>query len=377
MKQILYTILAITVVACGNKEKSITDIISSKDIKAIKTERSKVVAELKLLDDALVQLDTIKKLPLVSTLQPKTQAFNHFVEIQGNVETKQNLILFPEMGGLLKRVLVKDGQRVSKGQTIAIIDDAGLKEQLAQLSARADLSKTTFERQERLWKQKIGSEIQFLQTQTAYLADLNAVKQLKTQIDKVNIHAPFSGIIDEVITDEGSFVAPGQTPIARLVNLNNMTIAAEIPETYVRFVKKGKKVKAFFPVLDKHTETVITQAGNFINPNNRKFKVEMQVPKNIEAKPNMSVRLLVNDYQNEQAILIPQSIISENENNEEYIYVAVKENGKYMAKKSFIKTGKTSKNDIEVLEGLSTNSQIIIEGARTIREGQQIKILNR
>ena len=376
MKKILYTLFAITLVACGSKEKTITDIIAEKDIKEIKTKRATVVANLKLLDDALVQLDTVKKLALVSTITPSPTTFQHFVEIQGNVETKQNLVLFAEMGGMLKSIPVKEGQRVSKGQTIAVIDDAGIKEQLAQAETSTKLAQTTFERQERLWAQKIGSELQFLQAKANYETQAKAVEQIKKQLSKSYITAPFSGVIDDIITEAGSFIAPGQTPILRLVNLNSMTINAEVPETFIRFVKKGKKVKAFFPVLDADTETTITQAGNFINPNNRKFKIEMEVPKNINAKPNMSVRLLVNDYENKNAILIPQSIISENENNEEYVYVITQKEGKNYAHKNIVKTGKTNKNQIEVLEGLSSASQLIIEGARTVREGQQVKILN-
>lgn len=376
MKKIVYTLLAITIIACGTKEKSVSDLIVEKDIKSIKAKRSMVLADLKLLDEALITLDTIKKLTLVSTLQPTPTLFDHFVEIQGNVETKQNLILYPEMGGLLMRVLVKEGQKVNKGQTVAIVDDSGMKEQLAQAESGLALAKTTYERQERLWNQKIGSEMQFLQAKTNYETQSNAVQQINKQLGKSNLKAPFSGVIDDIITEAGSFVAPGQTPIIRLVNLNNMTIKAEVPENFVRFVKAGKKVKAFFPVLDTETETTITQAGNFINPNNRKFQIEMAIPKNIHAKPNMSVRLLVNDYEKENTILIPQSIISENENNETYVYVVKKEKNNYFAHKNLIKTGKTSKNDIEVLEGLTSNSQIIIEGARTVREGQQVKILN-
>lgn len=377
MKKIIYTLLAVATIACGSKEKSIADIIDSKDIKEIKTKRSTVVADLKLLDDALVKLDTVKKLTLVSTLQPTVSEFNHYVDIQGNVTTKQNLILYPEMGGKLERVLVKEGQLVNEGELIAIIDGSGIQEQLAQAQTGAALSKTTFERQERLWSQKIGSEIQYLQTKTDFEAKTKMVEQIQQQLNKTKITAPFDGIIDDIITDEGSFVAPGQSPIVRIVNLNNMTINAEVPETFVRFVKKDKKVKVFFTVLDQEVETTITQAGNFINPNNRKFKIEMAVPKNIAAKPNMSVRLLVNDYINENAIMIPQSIISENEKREEYIYVVKTENNKHIAHKQFITTGKTNENEIEVLNGIDESMSIIIEGARTVREGQQVKILNK
>jgi len=376
MKKLIYTLLTLTVVACGSKEKNLKEIIAEKNIKQIKSKRAALVTDLKLLDDALIKLDTVKKLALVSTLKPTPTMFQHFVEIQGNVETKQNLLVFAEMGGSLQTITVKEGQKVSKGQTIAIINDSGIKEQLGQAETALKLAQTTFERQERLWKQKIGSEMQFLQAKANFETQEKMVDQINKQLNKSEIKAPFTGVVDDIITEQGSFIAPGQTPILRLVNLNNMTIEAEIPETFIRFVSKGKKVKAFFPVLDTETETTITQAGNFINPNNRKFKVEMKVPKNINAKPNMSVRLLVNDYENKNAILIPQSIISENENNEEYVYVIIHKEGKNYAHKNIIKTGKTSKNKIEVLKGLSPTSQLIIEGARTVREGQQVKILN-
>ena len=377
MKKILFVIAAITMIACGTKkEQSVADVIATDNIKEIKAKRNALVSQVKELEIAISKLDTVKKTILVSTMLATTTDFYHYVEIQGNVETKQNLILYPEINGALKSILVKEGQRVNKGQTIAIIDDSGLKDQLAQLEADAELAKTTFERQERLWNQKIGSEIQFLQAKTAYAAKSKAVDNLKAQIDKTYLKAPYSGIVDDIITEEGSYVMPGQSPIVRLVNLSDMTISAEVPETFISNVKKGKKVDIYIPVLDASAETTITQAGNFINPNNRKFKVEMNVPNSIQAKPNMSVRLNINDYHNEAAILIPQSIISENEKNEEYIFTAVKKGDKYVAHKTFVELGRTNKNDIEVVSGLAPKSLIIVEGARSVKEGQEVTILN-
>lgn len=375
MKKILLTLASVTLIACGSKkEESLADIIAKKDLKEIKAKRNNLLSDVKQLERAIAELDTIKKSVLVSTLSATATDFYHYVEIQGNVETEQNLILYPEISGTLQSVLVKEGQKINKGQTIAVIDDSGLGDQLAQLEADADLAKTTFERQERLWNQNIGSEIQFLQAKTAYAAKSKAVDNLKAQIAKTQLKAPYSGIVDDIITDEGSFVMPGQSPIIRLVNLSNMTISAEVPETYIQHVKKGKKVDLYIPVLNTKAETTITQTGNYINPNNRKFKVEMNVPKNIEAKPNMSVHLNINDYHNEAAILIPQSIIAENENNEEYVFTAIKKGNKYIAKKTFIELGRANKNDIEVTKGLKPNALVILEGARSVKDGQQVTI---
>lgn len=366
---------ALLLIACQPKATSSADIIASNDLKAIKTQRITLLQEVKDLETAISKLDTVKKLALVSTLKMKTTDFYHTFEVQGNVETKQNLLIQPEFSGNLKKIFVKEGQKVSKGQVIAVIDDAGLKNQLAQAEANADLAKKTFERQERLWSQKIGSEIQFLQAKANYLASKNQVAQIKAQLDKVNVRAPFTGTIDDIITEEGSLVSPGQTPIARIVNLDNMTIAAQIPEIYMTSVTKGKTAKAIFPVLGATAETVVTTTGNFINPASRNFKVEMNVPKEIDAKPNMTVKLNINDYHNEKAYLIPQSIISENEHNEKYIYTIVQKGNIATAQKVVIQTGKTQGDNIEVLDGLSEGAEIIIEGARSVKDNQEVSII--
>ncbi|WP_313791166.1 efflux RND transporter periplasmic adaptor subunit [Lacinutrix neustonica] len=133
------------------------------------------------------------------------------------------------MGGILRSVLVKEGQHVSGGQLLARIDDGGMSQQIAQFQIQADLAKTTYERQKRLWDQKIGSEIQYLQAKSAYEGQVEAVNQLKSQLAKTSVRAPFSGVIDDIITEQGSVVAPGQTPLLRIVNLNDMYISVDVP----------------------------------------------------------------------------------------------------------------------------------------------------
>ena len=303
--------------------------------------------------------------------------FNHYLELQGNVSTKQNLIIYPEYSGILKRVFVKEGQQVSKGQTLAKIDDGGLSQQVAQLQIQAELAKTTFERQERLWNQKIGSEIQYLQAKSTYEAQEQAVSQLEQQIAKTTVRAPFSGTIDDVITEQGSVVAPGQSQLFRIVNLKNMYIETDVPERYISDVIPGKNVHVEFPVLGKTMNAKIRQAGNFINPANRTFKIEVAIPnKDKTIKPNLTAKLKINDYTNEKAILIPQSIISENAEGKQYVYIIIDKNdNKAKAKRVIIETGKTQGDDIEVLSGLENGNEIIEEGARNVKDGQDVKIL--
>ncbi|GAL70527.1 efflux RND transporter periplasmic adaptor subunit [Jejuia pallidilutea] len=387
MKYITLTIIsAIILTSCGgNKNKSVEDIIASQDLEQIRQKKTELdaaaqelSAKLKLLEKEIKALDPQEKIPLITTFIAKEEVFNHFVELQGDVDTKQNLVIYPEFSGVLSQVYVKEGQRVNKGQILAKIDDGGLSQQLAQLKIQAELAKTTFERQKRLWDQKIGSEIQYLQAKSTYEAQQQAVNQLEQQVGKTNVRAPFSGIIDDVITEQGSVVAPGQSQLFRIVNLDDMYIETDVPERYITDITKGKDVKVNFPVLGKEMDAKIRQAGNFINPANRTFKVEVAIPnKDMSIKPNLTAKLKINDYTNNKAILIPQSIISENAEGQQYIYTTTdKTDSLAKAKRVIIKTGKTQGDVIEVLSGIENNAEIIKEGARSVKDGQTVKVIN-
>ncbi len=386
----IYTLLTATLLltACGGdkKAKSVEDLVASNNLEALIEKREEIDAkqleyaeQLKLINDRISELDTVKKLPLVTALLIESKKFDHFLELQGNVKTKQNLVIYPEMGGTLTRVYVKEGQNVTKGQLLATIDDGGLSQQVAQMQIQADLAKTTFERQERLWQQKIGSEIQYLQAKSTFEAQQRAVNQLKSQLSKTSVRAPFTGVIDDVITDQGSVVAPGQSQLMRIVNLEDMYIETDVPESFITNVTVNKDVKIEFPILGKSMDAKIRQAGNFINPANRTFKIEVAVSnKDKSIKPNLTAKLKINDYSSENALLIPQSIISENAEGEQYIYIIDNKNpdNEGIAKRIIIQTGKAQGDVIEIVNGLKSGVEVIQEGARSVKDGQLVKVIN-
>ncbi|PSG90567.1 efflux RND transporter periplasmic adaptor subunit [Aurantibacter aestuarii] len=388
MKKIITLVtLSLILWSCGGdkQEASLEAVLNSKNTKDIATKRQELVdqqqniqQQLKQIDEALAEINPDKNVPLITTFKAKTEEFNHYVELQGNVTTKQNLVLTPEMSGILTSVYVKEGDKVRKGQLLALVDDGGLSQQKAQLQIQADLAKTTYERQKRLWDQKIGSEIQFLQAKSTYDGQMAALNQINQQLAKTRITAPFSGEIDDVITEQGSVVGAGQTPIMRIVNLNDMYIETEVPERYLANISNDSKVEVNFPVLNETVQAKVRQTGNYINPSNRTFKIEIEVPKTEkQIKPNLTARLKINDYTNKEAILIPQNIISENADGEQYIYILEdKENNKAVAKQVIIETGETQGDVIEILSGLKNNDEIIQEGARSVKEGQTVKIIN-
>jgi len=388
MKYIFSVLLiGILIISCsGDKKQSVESVIATDNLEGIRLKRGEIVAkqqeisaQLKQLDERIAVLDTTKKVPLITTFTAKLDVFNHYLELQGNVSTKNNLVVFPEYSGILTRVYVKEGQKVKKGQTLAKIDDGGMSQQLAQAQIQANLAKTTFERQERLWNQKIGSEIQFLQAKSTYEAQEQAVNQIKQQIGKTIVRAPFTGTIDDVITEQGSVVGAGQSQLIRIVNLDDMYIETNVPERYISNVTKNKDVQVEFPVLGKTMTAKVRQAGNFINPANRTFKVEIAVPnKDKSIKPNLTAKLRINDYTNEKALLIPQSVISENADGEQYVYIVTNKNAENIgtAKRLIIETGKTQGDMIEVLKNLEKGVEIIKEGARSVEDGQSVEVIN-
>jgi RND family efflux transporter MFP subunit len=380
-------ILTIALASCeGEKKKnSLESILEGNNLEAIRQKRAELVndqeaihSKIKQLDAKIAKLDSTKNIPLITTFKASHEEFNHMLELQGNVTTKNLIVITPEYNGILTNVYVKEGQKVSKGQVLAKIDDGGLGQQLAQLQIQADLAKTTFERQQRLWDQKIGSEIQYLQAKSTYESQNEAINQLKQQLAKTIVRAPFSGTIDDVITEQGNVVGAGQTPLMRIVNLDDMYIETEVPERYVSDVIMGKKVIVEFPILGKTIETYIRQASDFINPANRTFKVEIGIPNSEKSiKPNLTARLKINDYTSEKALLVPQSIISENAEGEQYVYVVKDKNsdGEGVATRVIIKTGKTQSDIIEILEGIEDGAELVKEGARSVKDGQTVKVL--
>ena len=386
MKKIyLIIVTSLIIISCGgDKKNSTASVIEKGTLEEMRAKRTELVSqsenlrkELELLDEAIGQKDTSEKLTLITTIAAKDTVFNHYVELQATVQTKENLMLNAEFGGILQQVYVKEGQKVAKGQTLARVDDGGLSSQLAQMETQAALAKTTFERQENLWKQKIGSEIQYLQAKTNYNAQLKSVAQMRAQLSKTVIRAPFSGTIDEIASERGSVVGPG-SPIMRIVSLGNMYLEAEVPEKNIGTIKKGSDVIVDFPVLGETFNSKVTQAGNYINPANRSFMIQIAVPnKNGNIKPNLSSKIQLKDYSNPKAITVPSSIISENADGEQFLYIAQNpdKNGNAIAKRVIIKVGLSQGELVEIVDGIKDGDLIIKEGARSVKDGQKVSII--
>ena len=386
MKKSVYLLgLILAFVSCAQEtpEVSNSTAIENSNLEELNAQKTsytqqieELTTKLETVNTAIAALGGSEKRALITAFATETSLFEHNIEVQANIKTRQNVLMYPEFTGRLIKLYVSEGQSVKKGALLAVIDDAGIQDQLEQMKLQLELAKTTFERTQRLWEQQIGSEMMFLEAQTRYKAAQKQVDQMRQQLAKTKIYAPFNGIIDEIPARLGSNLVPGMTPILRIVNLKSMYAEADVPETYLTNIIKGSKATVTIPVVNQIQTTAIQQTGNFITPSNRTFRVEaaLENPDNL-IKPNLNARLSVVDYTNPEAIMVPLRVIRENASGSTYVFVLTQpepDNG-YTTEKRIVELGKSKQELIEVLTGLSQGDLIVDEGVSTLVEDQKVK----
>ena len=386
MKKIIYTLgISFLLINCSQEmvDTSNTngvEVINLEELNIQKANYTKQINDLKLelekINSAIDALGSSEKRTLITAFITETQSFEHQIEIQANIKTRQNVLIYPEFAGRLITLKVVEGQNVKKGNLLALIDDAGITDQLDQMILQLNLAKTTFERTQRLWDQKIGSEMMYLEAKTRYKAAQKQVSQIKQQLAKTKIYAPFNGVIDEIQARLGSNLIPGITPVLRIVNLNTMFAESDVPENYLSNITKGSKAKVSIPALNQIQNTEIHQTGNFITPSNRTFRVEARL-ENPEGliKPNLNARLSVMDYFNPEAIMIPLRVVREDAKNQPYVFVLSKpekDNG-FTTEQRMVTLGKTKEEMVEIIDGLTTGELVVEEGVSLLVTNQKVK----
>ena len=359
-------------------EKSKIEFLESEKNKIV-TKIDELNEDLKKINSSIDKITNNQKVLLVTGIKIFSEPFKHKIEIQANINTRQNLILFPELSGKLEEIYVTESQQVKKGELLAIIDDSGLNEELEQLKIQFSLSKTNFERTERLWNKKIGSEMKYLESKAKYESQEKMVDQMKKRLSKTKIISPFKGIIDEIKGKKGQILTPYVTPVLRIINLDKMYVEALIPENHLPNIKIGSEAIVNIPVLNLSQKTKISQTGNYINPDNRTFRIEAPLNNsNNIIKPNLAAKILITDYYNKKAIMIPTKIINENAEGQPYIFKLIKtdENSIYKTKKVFIEIGKSTNEKTEILNGIKVDDFIIDEGSMIVDDNQKVKNIN-
>ncbi|MBI1315421.1 efflux RND transporter periplasmic adaptor subunit [bacterium] len=362
--------------ACSAKQP--TDELSKlrKEKDSLETVKTKINQKLAVIDGKIAKLDTTRKFALVTTLQPEKGAFNHFVSALGEVKSDKNVLLLAEASGTIESVPVKVGDYVRQGQLLVSVDAAVVERNIDEVRVQLDLAKTIYAKREALWKQNIGSEVEYLQAKNNKESLETRLKTLESQLAMSRLKAPFDGYVDELQARVGEMASPA-SPLVRLVSLREVYIEADLSESYLKKVRKGSPVVAKFPALGTQLDATVSQVSSFIKPENRTFRIRIDL-KNAgeEYKPNLIANLEVRDYASSEAISVPNRVIQQAPDGRSYVYTVTMapDGSKGRAERVYIEIGQTANNFTEVLSGLKGDEYIVDKGARSIKDQETVAI---
>lgn len=374
MKKVLFIISSIALVACGSPETMGTMDELKAEKSRLAASRDSIDALISKVDMELALLDTNKVYDMVTALDVQPQMFNHFFEVFGQVKADKSINLYTTASGKVKKIHVKNGQQVKKGQLLLSLDTDIMTSSLRELQTGLELAKTVFEKQQRLWiDQQIGSEIQYLQAKNNYDALVQRVKTLKEQIELSVIRAPFAGSIDNIFAREGELAGP-QMPALRLVNTSGVYVKADVPESYANRVRVGTPANVDFTSMDYEVAAEVLQVGQFIQEGNRTFSINVSLPEANGVKPNQMVHVALMDYKNDEALSVPASLVQQDVEGNDFIYTlsSIEGTSRFEVVKTWVTTGLTFEGRTEIISGLEANAKVIDKGSRSVRTGQEV-----
>jgi len=369
--QLFAGVLIIVLTACSGAPDN-TPEAKRKQLTVYKQELHDLENKISQLE---AELDSARKIEYVNVkiLEVVPRRFEHFFEVTGNVEADQEVNVSPESSGKIMDILVREGQQVGKGAILATLNTDMLNQNIEETRISLDLATTTFERQKNLWDQKVGSELQFLQAKSNKESLQRRLESLQAQQEMTVIKSPVDGIVDIIYQKNGEIGNP-QTPFAKVVNIKRLKIYGDIAETYLTKVRKGDPVNIQFPAISKNAKASVTQVGNFIDPNNRTFRIRIDLsnPDGM-IKPNMVAILELRDYVSDSAIVVPSLVIKQDFRGN-YTYIVNGSDSIQRAEKIYVKTGVSNNNMAEVTEGLKSGMKVISEGFDQVIDGSAVKL---
>jgi membrane fusion protein (multidrug efflux system) len=377
MKYFFLALVAASILAaCGSNgtgNAQLDALIAKRD--SLKNVQADLAKELATIEEQIALLDTGIKAPAVAVMPVMRQDFKSYFEVQGYVTTDAQANIYPNpMGqGIIRKIYVREGDRVAAGQKLAQIDDAVTRQMLGQLEVNLAVETENYNRLKKLWDQKIGSEMQVLQARRAKENFEEQLKQLREQIAQFTITAPISGTVDKIYSKEGEAAALGTPiPVMTIINPGSNYMLADISESYIGIIQSGQQAEVIIPNLDT-ISTKISLIGNTIKTANRTFEVRMDLPSgNANLKPNLVGSVRFADYAADSTVVLPSSLIMKDAEERSFVFI----NDNMKAKKVIVTTGKSYEGHTEILSGLMGGESIISKGARKLVDGQEIRIAN-
>lgn len=362
MKKLLYIPAILLLAACSQPKDKKTELAD------LKKQAADLNAKITKLQGEVGSTDSVKSTD-VAEMVVKPAAFTNYIDLQGSIDAKDNVMATPQAQGVITNIYVKAGDHVSAGQTMVQLDNSVLKQQIAQAETQSSLMKTLYDRQKNLWDQKIGTEVQYLQAQANLQSAQKQVAALRQQSDLYRIVSPINGVVDQMDLKLGQAAGPGTTTI-RVVNTEYLKVKANVPESYAANIHQGDMVKVVVPDANDSTVAKISFAAKTIDAASRSFAIEVQLPSSKTIKPNMTAVLKIADYSNKNAVVVPINVIQKSESGD---FVFVDENG--FAKKKPVVEGASYGGKAEIKTGLKADEKLITDGASELEDGDKIKVL--
>lgn len=372
MKKIIIASIIPFLFACSAKNAD-KELDKKSQLETYKTELTSLKKKISELEKELRNENQAEEKINVLVEKMVPSKFEHFIQITGNVEADKNITISPETSGNIISINVVEGQSVKKGDVLGILNTSQIQRTIDEANANLSLANTLFERQERLWKQKIGSEIEYLQAKTNKEVLEQSIEALEAQKNLAIIKAPFDGIVDEIHQKKGELASPS-IAFAQLVNIEKVYVEGDVSESFLNFIKAGELAELEFPAINYQVKAPINRTSNVIDPGNRSFKVRINVnnPKHM-IKPNLISIIKIKDFEVDDALVVP-SIIIKKDFEGSYLYLAEQDGDHYVARKTYIEVSKTYNNLSKVDSGLSVGDQIITEGFAQVVNGTLISI---
>lgn len=380
MKYLLYLITLLALVSassCGSENSWPEDIEGKKTLLTAKKDSLRTIEkDIAKLVSEIAKLEPNKEKPreLVTLQKVEKIDFQHFIEIQGSVQSDEYVNASSEVGGRIIDLRVREGQTINKGALVAKLDLEAVQKQIAELEKSMELAVDVYERQKRLWDQNIGSEIQYLQAKNNKERLEKSLETINYQLTKAEVYAPSSGVVEMVNIKAGEMVSPGM-PIITILNTYKVKVVANVPETYIKAIGRGEEVTIKFPALDTEKRARVTRIGNTINPANRTFEVEVEManPKGLY-KPNLLAIMMVNDNTYKDVPTVPIEMVQQEVSGRSFVYIKSEGADGSFAKKVYVKTGDNYDGKIVITEGLIGGEEILVDGARVVAENALIKV---
>ncbi|WP_276133282.1 efflux RND transporter periplasmic adaptor subunit [Polluticoccus soli] len=363
MKRFVYLIAATTILAsCGEKTVNKTE-----ELTKLKRERADLDKKISALEGEVAKTTPTKGTP-VSTMTVTRGQFDAYVDVQGQVTGDQNILATSQAPGIVKSITVRPGQQVGKGQTLAILDASVVEQQIQALEPQISLTKALYEKQQKLWAQNIGTEVQLLSAKASYEGVVKQKSALQAQRAMYTIKSPISGTVDAVDIKPGDAVNPGMNGI-KVVNMAALKATASLGENYLGKVKQGDPVKLVFVETGDTINSKLSYVARAIDPISRAFKVEVNLGSNAALHPNMSCRMQIANYRNKTAIAVPVRVIQKTSEGD-LVYIVDGNKAKVVR----VVTGRTSDGMIEIVSGLKDGDVVITEGFENLDNGEAVAL---